>query len=69
MEKTLKRIFFVLVVACIPLGFFTGHEHGVSFWHRIPSIDVLFGVLGALLLIAAARVLASFAEKEEDFHD
>ena len=41
----------------------------MSLWHRIPSIDVLFGVLGALLLIAAARVLASFAEKGEDFYD
>jgi hypothetical protein len=69
MEKTLKGIFFVLVGLCIPFGFFSKQEHIVSLWHRIPSIDVLFGVLGALLLIAAARVLASFAEKGEDFYD
>jgi hypothetical protein len=44
-------------------------DHAVFFWHRIPSIDTLFGFLGAMLLIVGARLLAHLVRKEEDFYD
>lgn len=69
MEKVLKKIFLILVVLCVPVGFFIKHEHTVFFWHKIPSIEAAFGVVGALLLILATGILASLAQKKEDFYD
>ncbi len=69
MEKMLKKVFLMLAVLCLPLGFLTKHEHAVFLWHKIPSIDAVFGVLGALLLILATAILASFAQRKEDFYD
>ncbi len=69
MEKMLKRLFILLAVACIPIGFFIKHEHAIFFWHKIPSIEAVFGVIGAFLLIVAIAILASFAQKKEDFYD
>ena len=69
MEKMLKRLFIILAVLCIPVGFFSAHDHAAFLWHKIPSIEAIFGVLGAFLLIVAAGILASFAQKKEDFYD
>lgn len=68
MKRMLKRVFLILAVLCIPAGFLTKHEHTVFLWHKISSIEALFGVLGTFLLILATRILASFARKEEDFY-
>ncbi len=69
MGKILKRLFIILAVLCIPVGFFIKHEHAIFFWHKIPSIEAIFGILGAFLLILATGILASFAQKKEDFYD
>lgn len=69
MVRRLKRFFLLVVVGCIPLGFLTEHEHAVFPWHTIPSMDAIFGALGALLLIGAIRIVGSFASREEDFYD
>jgi len=72
MEKMFKKLFLILAVSCIPcipVRFFAKHEHTIFFWHKIPSIEAIFGVLGAFLLILAAGILASFAQKKEDFCD
>lgn len=69
MRKMLKRLFILLAVLCIPIGFFIRHEHAVFFWHKIPSVEAIFGILGAFLLILAIGILASFAQKKEDFYD
>ena len=69
MQKMLKRLLVVLAVLSIPAGLFITHEHAVFLWHKIPSIDALFGFLGAMLLIVGARLLARLIQKEEDFYD
>ncbi|MBE9541829.1 MAG: hypothetical protein IMF01_05880 [Proteobacteria bacterium] len=69
MEKMLKKLFIILAILCIPVGFFIEHEHVVFFWHKIPSVEAIFGILGAFLLILAIGILASFAQKKEDFYD
>jgi len=69
MKKMLKNLLFISAALCIPAGFFAGHEHAVFFWHKIPSVDVIFGFFGAFLLIFAAKILASFVRRKEDFYD
>jgi hypothetical protein len=69
MQKMLKRLLIVLAILSIPAGLFITHEHAVFLWHKIPSIDTLFGFLGAMLLIVGARLLAHLIQKEEDFYD
>jgi hypothetical protein len=69
MQKMLKRLLVVLAVLSVPAGLFIKNEHAVFFWHKIPSIDTLFGFLGAMLLIAGTRLLAHLVQKEEDFYD
>jgi len=69
MRKMLKGLFILLAVLSIPVGFFIKHEHAVFFWHKIPSIEAIFGVIGAFLLILATAILTSFAQKKEDFYD
>ena len=69
MQKMLKRLLVVLAALSIPAGLFITHEHAVFLWHKIPSIDTLFGFLGAMLLIVGARLLAHLIQKEEDFYD
>ena len=69
MQKTLKRLLVVLAALSIPAGLLIKHEHAVFLWHKIPSIDTLFGFLGAMLLIVGARLLAHLVQKEEDFYD
>jgi hypothetical protein len=69
MKKTLKVLFYSFLVLCIPAGFFVEHEHAVFFWHRIPSVDTMFGFIGALLLLLGARLLAQLVRKEENFYD
>ena len=65
----LKRLLVVLAALSIPAGLFITHEHAVFLWHKIPSIDTLFGFLGAMLLIVGARLLAHLIQREEDFYD
>ncbi len=65
----LKKILLILVVLSIPPGFFVGHEHAVFFWHNIPSMEAIFGGLGALLLMLLTKLMASFVSKKEDFYD
>lgn len=69
MVRYLKRLLVILVIVFIPAGFFTEHEHAVFLWHRIPSVDAIFGVLGALLLLVATKIVSSFASRREDFYD
>ncbi len=69
MEKILKRLFLFLAALSIPIGFFVEHEHAVFFWHRIPSIEAIFGFFGTFVLILATAILTSFAQKGEYFYD
>jgi hypothetical protein len=59
----------ILAALSIPIGFFVEHEHAVFFWHRIPSIEAIFGFFGTFVLILATAILTSFAQKRENFYD
>jgi len=69
MKKTLQKIFFALVGICVPLGFFIEHDPVHFWWHNIPSLDVIVGGLGGLLLLGLMKFVASFASKKEDSYD
>jgi hypothetical protein len=69
MARHLKTVFLILVILCIPAGFLTEHEYAVSLWHNIPSVGAIFGVLGALFILLAIKIVGSFASRKEDFYD
>jgi hypothetical protein len=69
MKKMLKIIFFVSLGFSIIIGFPIHKHHVAFFWHKIPCIDAIFGVLGTVLLIGAKKTVALFAERKEDFYD
>jgi hypothetical protein len=69
MIKTLKVVVGVMAIITIFVGFFAGREHSSFFWHRIPSLEAVFGALGTLILIFLSRILALIAFKKEDFYD
>ncbi len=69
MVRHLKRLFIILVIVSIPAGFLTEHEDVIFVWHKIPSIDAIFGALGALFVLLAVKVVGSFASRKEDFYD
>lgn len=69
MARHLRLLFLLVVVSSIPAGVFMEHEHAVFPWHTIPSMDAIFGGLGALLLILGVKIIGSFASREEDFYD
>jgi len=69
MMKTLKIVIGVMAIITIFVGFFAAREHDSFFWHRIPSMEAVFGVLGTLILIFLSRILVLIAFKKEDFYD
>jgi hypothetical protein len=69
MKKKLKMIFFISLGLSIVIGF-PIHKHYVAFfWHNIPCIDAILGVLGTLVLIGAKMTVALIAKREESFYD
>jgi len=69
MKKTLQKMFIFLVALSVPLGFFIDHDHGPFWWHRLPMLDGIVGGMGALILLALKKWVASFASRSEDFYD
>jgi len=67
--KTLKVIVGVMAMIAIFAGFLVGREHDSFFWHRIPSVEAVFGFLGTFMLIFLSRILALIAFKKENFYD
>lgn len=65
----MKKIYLILVVLCIPAGFITKNEHAVFWWDNIPSIDAVFGVFGAVLLLVATKVVHFITHREENYYD
>ena len=67
--KTLKTLYGLVIGLSILLGFFFGPEHALFAWHKIPSRDAIFGVLGALGLLAAGKGVGAITFRGEDFYD
>jgi len=67
--NTFRKIFIALAFFAILPGFFIRHDQAPFWWHRIPSLDVIIGGAGALLLMIVIKGVASFASKKEDFYD
>jgi hypothetical protein len=69
MKKKLKMIFFISLGLSIVIGFPIHKHHIAFFWHNIPCIDAILGILGTLLLIGAKLIVAFIAQREESFYD
>ncbi len=69
MEKKLKIIFFIALVPSILIGLPVDNPYGNFFWHNIPSVDVIFGMISPLVIIGAKNIVALIAKREENFYD
>lgn len=69
MKKKLKTIFLISLGLSIIIGFPIHKHHIAFFWHEIPCIDAIFGVLGTLILIGAKMTVGFVATREENFYD
>lgn len=69
MEAALKKIFLFLVLAAIITGLLVHTKHAHFSWEKIPSIDAVFGFLGAFLLIFLKRIISFLSHREENFYD
>lgn len=69
MKRKLKIIFFISLGLSIIIGFPIHKHHIAFFWHEIPCIDAIFGVLGTLILIGSKKIVAFLAQREESFYD
>jgi hypothetical protein len=67
--KTLKMLYGLGVVFSILSGFFIRLEQAVFPWHKVPSWEAIFGVLGALLLLVGVKVVGIIVIREETFYD
>lgn len=69
MKKKLKIIFFISLGLSILIGFPIHKHHIAFFWHEIPCIDAILGVLGTLILIGAKKIVGFVAQRKESFYD
>ena len=67
--KTLKTLYGFGVALSILLGFFIAPEHAVFPWHRVPLWDAIFGMVGALFLLAVVKAVGIVVSREETFYD
>jgi hypothetical protein len=69
MGKNLKRIFFIALGLSVVIGLPIENPYGNFFWHKIPSFDVIFGIISPLIFIGAKMILALVAQRKESFYD
>jgi len=67
--KTLRTLYGFGLALSILFGFFIKHEHAIFPWHKVPLWDAIFGVLGALLLLAVVKAIGMIVSREETFYD
>jgi len=67
--KTWRRLYGLGIALAILLGFFFEPQHAVFPWHKVPSWDAIFGVVGALALLGAVKLVGAINFREEDFYD
>jgi hypothetical protein len=67
--KTLKTLYGFGVVLSILFGFFIKYEQAVFPWHKVPLWDAIFGMLGALFLLAVVKAVGIVVSRGETFYD
>jgi len=67
--NTLKMFYGLGIVLSILLGLFIRLEHVVFPWHKVPSWEAIFGVLGALLLLGGVKGIGIIVNRKETFYD
>ncbi len=69
MEKKLKIFFFIALGLSAVVGLPIDDPYAKFFWHKIPSIDVVFGIVFPLIIIGAKTLVSLIAQREENFYD
>lgn len=71
MEKKIQVIFFAALGLSILLDFVLwAPDHPVSWWHRTPGFDAVFGLISCLLIIKFSKYLSKhWLQRREDYYD
>ncbi len=69
-KKRIYIIILVVLVVAVLLEVLLAHPHGSEIWHTLPGADVIFGFVGAwVLILFAKKVLAPWLQRKEDYYD
>jgi hypothetical protein len=70
-SRNVTRIFRALCVVCVLLvaADFLYDKHGHFLWEGWPGFHGLFGFLGCVFLVLAAKQLRRILMRKEDFYD
>lgn len=69
-SKTLFAATAAMMVLALAETFFVDFHHSIYWWHSTIGFDIVFGLLGCLLLIIVAKGLGHlFISKNPDFYD
>ena len=70
----MKRLWWIiggsiLVVAAGLDMLFRHHIHAYFWWHNVPALDVLYGLLGCLALVLGAKWLGhAWLQRDADYY-
>lgn len=69
MQKKLKIFFFIALGLSVVIGLPIDQPYDNFFWHKIPSVDVIFGIICPLIFIGSKKIIALVAQRKESFYD
>ncbi len=69
MQKKLKIYFFIVLGLSVVIGLPLTQPYDNFFWHKIPSVNVIFGIICPLIFIGAKKIVSFVAQRKESFYD
>lgn len=68
--KTLKRLFYAILVILVLADFFIHREKQEFFWDGIPGFSAFYGFISCVLIIVVSKYIGhAFLMKEEDYYE
>jgi len=65
-----NAIYIVSLLLFLALSLFIPTEEVHFFWENLPIFNVLFGIIGCIVLIIGSKALGKlFIQKDDDYYD
>jgi hypothetical protein len=65
-----NAIYIVSLLLFLALSLFIPTEEVHFFWEKLPIFNVLFGIIGCIVLIIGSKALGKlFIQKDDDYYD